>query len=88
MKQPVQDSEYTVRVPPEVDRVLRQRAEATQQSLDQVIVDELRKATVGDERKSSDKKVSFMEFVGRWTPDPEFDAIIEEQRRINWDMWK
>jgi hypothetical protein len=83
MKQQAQ-IQYTIRgVPPEVDKVLRQKAARRGQSLNQAVVEELVGATVG--RK---KKIDLSDIVGKWTPDPDFDEIISAQRQIDWDEWK
>jgi len=83
MKQQAQ-IQYTIRgVPPEVDKVLRQKAARRGQSLNQAVVEELVGATVG--RK---KKIDLSDIVGKWTPDPDFDEIIAAQRQIDWDEWK
>jgi plasmid stability protein len=75
---------YTIRgVPPEVDRVLRQRAARRKQSLNRVIVDALTAAAAGDRRKAD-----FSDLVGRWTPDPAFDKVLAAQRQIDWEKWK
>jgi hypothetical protein len=75
---------YTVRgIPSEVDLVLRKRAAEAKKSLNQVIVDELTRATVGAPRRAD-----FSDMVGRLTPDPEFDEILASQRQIDWDNWK
>jgi hypothetical protein len=84
MKGQAEPIQYTIRgVPPEVDRKLRQKAARRKQSLNQVVLDELAKATSGQT-----KKASFSDLVGTWTPDPEFDEIIASQRRIDWEKWK
>ncbi len=76
--------QYTIRgVPAEVDRALRKKAAWRNQSLNQVILDELSAATLG-----SAQKADFKEFVGQWTPDPQFDEIIKSQRRIDRENWK
>lgn len=76
--------QYTVRgVPPEIDHLLRKKAAERNQSLNQVILDELAVATVGKTRRAD-----FSEFVGAWTPDPAFDEIIAAQRQIDWEKWK
>jgi hypothetical protein len=63
---------YTIRgVPPDVDHKLRKKAARRKQSLNQVILDELAKATVGQTPKAS-----FSNLVGTWTADPEFDEIV------------
>jgi hypothetical protein len=79
-----QNVQYTIRgIPPEVDRVLRKKATQLKQSLNQVVVNELTRATIGRPRKSD-----FSGLVGQWTPDPAFDEIIAAQRQIDWDKWK
>ena len=84
MKAEAAPAQYTIRgIPREVDRELRKRAAHLKQSLNQVVVDELTRATVGRPRKAD-----FSDLVGRWTPDPAFDEILAAQRRIDRDKWK
>ncbi|MEO8662452.1 MAG: hypothetical protein ABI693_28585 [Bryobacteraceae bacterium] len=76
--------QYTIRgVPPDVDRALRKKAIQRKQSLNQIIVEELRAATLGV-RKMAD----FRDLVGQWTADQAFDEIIASQRQIDADKWK
>lgn len=76
--------QYTIRgVPPEVDRALRKRSAKLNLSLNQVVIDELTRATLGHPRRAD-----FAELVGQWTPDPAFDEVIASQRQIDWDKWK
>jgi hypothetical protein len=76
--------QYTSRgVPSEVDRALRQKAAQLKISLNQVVIEELTRATIGRTRKAD-----FSDLVGQWTPDPAFDEIIAAQRQIDWDKWK
>jgi len=76
--------QYTIRgVPAEVDRVLRKKAAQLKISLNQVVIEELTRATIGRTRKAD-----FSDLVGQWTPDPAFDEIIAAQRQIDWDKWK
>lgn len=76
--------QYTIRgVPKEVDRALRTKAAQLKISLNQLVVNELMRATIGRPRKAD-----FSGLVGQWTPDPEFDEIIAAQRQIDWDKWK
>ena len=84
MKLQAEPVQYTIRgVPPEVDRVLRQKAARRKQSLNRVILEELIAVTVGQRRKAD-----FSDLAGRWTPDPAFDEILAAQRQIDWDKWK
>jgi hypothetical protein len=80
----IQIVQYTIRgVPAEVDRALRKKAAQLKLSLNQLVVNELTRATIG--RVS---KADFSELVGQWTPDPAFDEVIAAQRQIDWDKWK
>ncbi len=82
--QPKKYAQYTIRgVPPEVDRALRNKATQLKVSLNQLVVDELTRTTIGRTRKSD-----FSGLVGQWTPDPAFDEVIAAQRQIDWDKWK
>jgi hypothetical protein len=80
-QEPIQ---YTIRgVPLEVDRALRKKAAQLKLSLNQLVVEELTRATIGRTRKAD-----FSGLVGQWTPDPAFDETIAAQRQIDWDKWK
>lgn len=80
-QEPIQ---YTVRgVPHEVDRALRTKAMQLKISLNQLVVEELTRATIGQSQKAD-----FSDLVGQWTPDPAFDEIIASQRQIDWEKWK
>lgn len=75
---------YTIRgISPEVDRALRAKAAQRKQSLNRVVVDELTRALVG-----KPVKADFSDLVGKWVPDPEFDAIIASQRVVDPEKWK
>ncbi len=78
--------QYTIRgVPREVDRELRRRAHERKVSLNQLLVEELTHATGAQPKK---KYRSIMSLVGTWKEDPEFDRILEEQRKIDEDLWQ
>ena len=84
MSRPAKSLQYTIRgVPPEVDHALLQKAAQRKESLNQVILDELTLATLGNRQRAD-----FSDLVGRWTPDAAFDEILKSQRRIDWDRWK
>lgn len=75
--------QYTIRgVPSEVDRRIRQKALRTKQSINQVVLDELAKATTGAVRKAD-----FSDLVGKWVPDPAFDRVMAAERQVDWDKW-
>ena len=76
--------QYTIRgVPAEVDAPLRRRANALGVSINQLVIDELVKATVGKRRHAD-----FAEFVGAWQADEDFDAAVAEQRRVYESDWE
>jgi hypothetical protein len=84
MKMQADGVQYTIRgVPREVDLVLRQKAAQRKQSLNQVIVGELTRATIGRNRRAD-----FSDLVGQWTSDPAFDEILAAQRQVDWEKWK
>jgi hypothetical protein len=84
MKSQANEIQYTIRgVPAEVDRLLRQKAAARHQSLNQVVVEELATATIGRRQRAD-----FSELAGKWVDDPAFDEIIATQRQIDWAKWK
>jgi hypothetical protein len=84
MKPQAASVQYTIRgVPPEVDRVLRQKAARRKQSLNRVILEELTEAAIGGRRRAD-----FSDLAGQWTPDPAFDEILAAQRQIDRDKWK
>jgi plasmid stability protein len=79
--------QYTVRnVPQEIDQALRRRARREGKSLNEITVEALREAAGLSE--TSIKRRSFGDLVGTWRKDPEFEAAIEAQRRIDADLWK
>ena len=85
MKQQAEASvQYTIRgISPEVDRALRLKASQRKLSLNQVLLEELTQATVGQTVKAD-----FSDLVGKWTPDPAFDEVIASQRKIDRAKWR
>ena len=82
-KSPVQ---YTIRgIPPEVDRELRRRAHQRQISLNQLVLEELTDLTGA---RSQRKYRSLQGVAGTWKHDREFDRVLEEQRQIDWELWR
>jgi len=84
MKKRANSVQYTIRgVSQEIDHALRRKAASKKQSLNQLIVEELAAATIGNTLRAD-----FSDLVGRWTPDPAFDEILAAQRQIDWNKWK
>jgi hypothetical protein len=78
--------QYTIRgVPQEVDRALRRKAQQRRISLNRLLVEELTNAAGSPPGR---KYRSLQSIAGRWKKDPEFDRILEEQRQIDWGLWR
>ena len=70
--------QYTIRgIPPEVDRLLRQKAEARHLSLNQVIVEELAGATIGRQRRAD-----FSQLAGKWVDDRRLMKLLLRSDRL------
>lgn len=80
------DVQYTVRnVPWKADQALRRKAGELKLSLNEVLRRALLKeAGMAEERVHHDLEG----FVGSWQEDPEFDAIIAEQDKVDAEKWK
>jgi len=79
--------QYTIRgVPPAVDAALRERARQTGKSLNEAALDALAEGTgvTGAPRKRRD----LSDLIDSWKPDQEFLDAIDDQRRIDQDLWK
>jgi hypothetical protein len=78
--------QYTIRnVSKQVDTALRKHAKRRGKSLNQLALDALAKeAGLGEPTRYRD--LSWL--AGSWVQDPEFDKAIEDQRRIDPDLWK
>jgi hypothetical protein len=81
---PAQDQQYTIRgINVRVDSALRRKAAQRKQSLNQFIVEELTRVTIG-----RDVRADFSDLIGLWSADPAFDKIIAAQRQIDPDKWR
>lgn len=79
--------QYTLRnIPPQVDEALRLRAREEGRSLNEVAVEALARGVGVTEHEVRRRDLS--QFAGTWHDDPEWDARLEEQRRIDEDLWK
>ena len=78
---------YTLRnVPDEVDRALRNRARRERRSLNDVVLEALRRGAGLTETPARRRDLS--DFVGSWVEDPETDRALEDQRRIDDELWR
>lgn len=78
--------QYTIRnIPPHLDRVLRERARERGQSLNETAIDALLDGAGLTDRPIARRDLS--DIAGAWVEDPEIDAALEDQRRIDPDLW-
>lgn len=79
--------QYTIRsVPEDVDHALRKKARAAGKSLNEIVLDVLSNETSATSGPKLNHDLDFV--IGTWVEDPEFDKIIEEQRQIDWELWR
>jgi hypothetical protein len=79
--------QYTLRnVPDPVDRALRELARREGRSLNDVTVEALTRAVgLGD---GAVRYRTLDEIRGTWREDPEFDRALEEQDRVDEELWR
>jgi len=79
--------QYTLRnIPPGIDRALRRKAEEERKSLNQVAIEALQKALGLESQPVQYRDLG--DVVGTWADDPEFDAALEDQRKIDLELWR
>ncbi len=80
-------AQYTIRnVPESVDRRLREEARRQGKSLNQIAVDVLRRGLgLSEEVPRYD---DLDDLAGTWVADPAVDRALEEQDRIEPELWK
>lgn len=74
------------RVPERVKQLLKELAKREEKSLNQIILEVLERGLglAGEEIVYHDLD----DLAGTWVEDPEFDKAIEEQHRIDPELWK
>ncbi len=79
--------QYTIRaVPPALDSALREQARREGKSLNQVALEALRRGLGVDTPAVEFHDLDHV--IGTWVDDPEFDAAIAEQDRVDEDLWR
>ena len=79
--------QYTIRsVPMEVNEAVREYSVREGCSLNQAVLDALRKGSGSGDEKVVHHDLDFM--AGTWISDEECDAALEQFNRIDEDMWK
>jgi len=79
--------QYTIRnIPASIDRELRERAHRLHQSLNETVIEALRRGLgVGTETPTYD---DLDDLIGTWERDDEFDRAVAEQRTVDNDLWR
>lgn len=78
--------QYTIRnVPKSLDSALRQRAQHEHKSLNQVVVECLVRALGLSEEHVRHRDLR--DIAGTWQRDPAVDAALDDQRRVDADLW-
>ena len=79
--------QYTVRnVPDVIDEAIRERASADKQSLNRVLIDALARG-LGLARPIS-KQRDLSDVAGSWVEDAGTEAALEDQGRIDPELWQ
>lgn len=79
--------QYTLRdIPKNVDRALRERARREGRSLNQVAVQAL-SAAVGVDAEAVRRR-DLGDVAGTWVADKAVDAALDDQRRIDPELWE
>jgi len=79
--------QYTLRnIPPGLDRALRRRAREQGKSLNDAAIDAMQRGVGGGAEPVRYR--SLRDLAGTWIDDPDFDAAIVEQDRIEPHLWR
>ncbi|HEY3354616.1 MAG TPA: hypothetical protein VGQ83_15295 [Polyangia bacterium] len=79
--------QYTLRgIPKRVDQVLREKAHREGKSLNEVVIETLT-AALGLSEESVRYR-DLQDIAGTWVRDAQTEAALEEQRRIDPDLWR
>jgi plasmid stability protein len=78
--------QYTVRnISPELDRALRRRAQEEGKSLNTIALEALLAGSGA--QVSPVRRRDLHDIAGTWVDDPEVDAALADQRRIDPELW-
>lgn len=79
--------QYTIRnVPSSIDRVLRERSRRSKRSLNDTVIDTLRRGLgIGPDDPTYD---DLDDLIGTWKTDEKFDRALAEQHKVDKDLWR
>ena len=79
--------QYTLRnLPKHLDRAIRERARREHKSLNEVAIEALLRAF--DLRGERPVARDLADITGTWQEDPDLDAALAAQRRVDPDLWR
>ena len=79
--------QYTIRnVPKSVDQALRKKARISHKSLNSVVLELLCKEAGGEAEIRIHDDLDFL--IGSWVEDPDIEAALQDQRKVNMKDWK
>jgi hypothetical protein len=79
--------QYTIRkIPPALDRALRERAQAEEKSMNEAAIEALAKGLGFGNGTQMRRDLS--DIVGTWKKDKAFHQALLEQDQIDEDLWK
>ncbi len=79
--------QYTLRkIPPHIDRELRERADRERKSLNAVALQVLEQGLGLTDLPIRHHDLD--DLVGTWVEDPEFDRVIEEMDQVDTQLWQ
>lgn len=79
--------QYTVRnIPEHIDKALRARAHRERKSINQLTLELLAEAVGGGANDHPKRNLAFI--AGSWASDAETEAALEDQRRIDPELWR
>jgi hypothetical protein len=79
--------QYTLRnVPAALDEAIRRRAREEGKSLNEVAIEAMMRALGLQGEPTRQRDLSGV--AGSWQPDPATDEALEEQRRIDPELWR
>jgi plasmid stability protein len=79
--------QYTLRnVPKHLDRALRQQARREHKSLNEVVIEALLRAIGATGEVPVQRDLT--DVVGTWQSDPEMERILQDQRKVDPELWQ
>jgi len=79
--------QYTVRdIPPNLDHALRAKAREESKSLNQVVLEALKRALGLSGGLPRQRDLG--DVAGSWREDPDFDEALDDQRRVDPELWR